>query len=120
MLQNLVLLMAFQLAGNFIVKVLGIPFPGPLCGMGLLLLYLHVTGGPSAQLRATGDTLVDHLGLLFVPAGAAIVSYGALVANEGARIAIALVVSTVASILVGGAIAQAMARRAAQTKAVAP
>jgi putative effector of murein hydrolase LrgA (UPF0299 family) len=77
MLAQLGLLMTFQLIGEVVVSLLGIPFPGPLCGMLLLLGYLCLRGGPSEDLSIVGSKLVDNLGLLFVPAGTAIVAYGA-------------------------------------------
>jgi holin-like protein len=110
-LQQLALLMALQLIGEAIVKVLGIPFPGPLCGMLLLLGYLQVRGGPSEQLAAVGTTLVDHLGLLFVPAGTAIITYTALLAREGLSILAALLLSTTAAVLIGGFLAERLVRR---------
>jgi holin-like protein len=114
MLQHLALLMAFQFLGEFIVTLAGIPFPGPLCGMGLLLAYLHYSGGPSEPLAAVANTLVDHLGLMFVPAGAAIITYTTLLAREGATILAAVIVSTAAAILIAGLIAhRALPRPAA-------
>jgi holin-like protein len=53
---------------------------------GTLAAYLHLNGGPSDQLASVGTTLVDHLGLLFVPAGTAIVMYTTLLASEGIAI----------------------------------
>jgi holin-like protein len=111
MLQQLAILMAFQLIGEAIVKILGIPFPGPLCGMVLFLGYLQASGGPSEQLAAVGTTLVDHLGLLFVPAGTAVVTYTALLAREGLPILAALLVSTTVAVLVGGVIAERLVWR---------
>jgi holin-like protein len=72
MLAQLGLLMTFQLMGEAVVSLLGIPFPGPLCGMLLLLGYLWLRGGPPEELSTAGSKLVDNLGLLFVPAGTAI------------------------------------------------
>jgi holin-like protein len=117
MLQPLVLLMGFQLLGDAVVRLAGVPFPGPLCGMALLLIYLQATGGPSEPLATVGQTLVDHLGLLFVPAGAAIVTYVALLAREGVAILAALVISTIVAVLVGGLAARGTVRPpvAAQT-----
>lgn len=111
MLGQIAFLMTFQLLGDFLVKSLGIPFPGPLCGMGLLLAFLYLRGGPTEELRAVSGTLLDHLGLLFVPAGAAIVLYAATLAQDGVAIITALVVSTVAAIFVGGMIASAVLRQ---------
>ena len=62
-------LMTFQFIGEALVTATGIPFPGSLCGMLLLLFYLHARGGPSDELSSVGSKLVDNLGLLFVPAG---------------------------------------------------
>jgi holin-like protein len=105
MLAQLGLLMLFQFIGETVVTVLGIPFPGPLCGMLLLLAYLFLRGGPSEDLSGVSSKLIDNLGLLFVPAGTAIVAYGALFATDGFAILAALVVSTLLAVLIGGAIA---------------
>jgi holin-like protein len=104
-LAQLGLLMAFQFAGEAVVTIIGIPFPGPLCGMLLLLLYLFLRGGPSDDLASVAAKLIDNLGLLFVPAGTAIVAYGALFATDGLAILAALVVSTLLAVVIGGAIA---------------
>jgi holin-like protein len=104
-LAQLGLLMVFQFAGEAVVTIIGIPFPGPLCGMLLLLLYLFLRGGPSDDLVNIGAKLIDNLGLLFVPAGTAIVAYGALFATDGFAILTALVLSTLLAVVIGGAIA---------------
>jgi len=104
MLVQLGTLMLFQFAGELLVTLSGIPFPGPLCGMSLLLGYLFWRGDSSAELTRVGTALIDHLGLLFVPAGTAVIAYGALLARDGLAIAAALVISTVAAVLAVGII----------------
>jgi|FEC22Drversion2_1045045.scaffolds.fasta_scaffold01640_6 holin-like protein len=105
MLIQLGLLMMFQFVGELVVALSGIPFPGPLCGMALLLGYLCLRGGPSEDLSQVATVLLDNLGLLFVPAGTAVVAYAALLASDGLAIAAALVVSTIAAVVVCGVIA---------------
>lgn len=105
MLYPLGLLMIFQLIGEVIVSSTGIPFPGPLCGMLLLLAYLHMRGGPSDELAQVGSKLTDILGLLFVPAGTAIVTQGALLVSDGLAIFLSLVISTLVAVLVSATIA---------------
>jgi holin-like protein len=107
-LAQLALLMVFQFVGEAVVTSLGITFPGPLCGMILLLAYLLVRGGPSKELTAVGTTLLDHLGLLFVPAGTAVVAYGAFFARDGLPVMAALFVSTTVAVHVSGVIAERM------------
>jgi holin-like protein len=106
MLAQFALLMVFQFVGEAVVTSLGITFPGPLCGMILLLGYLLAKGGPSRKLSVVATTLIDHLGLLFVPAGTAIITYGALFARDGLPILAALFVSTTVAIHISGAIAE--------------
>jgi holin-like protein len=60
-------------------------------------------------LSSVGSKLVDNLGLLFVPAGTAIITYGALFATDGLAILAALVISTLVAVLVGGTIAASAA-----------
>jgi len=105
MLIQLGVLMMFQFIGEVVVTLSGIPFPGPLCGMALLLGYLCLRGGPSEDLSQAGTMLLDNLGLLFVPAGTAVVAYAAQLASDGLAIAAALVVSTIAAVAVSGVIA---------------
>ncbi len=119
MLAQLGLLMAFQFLGDLLVTVAGVPFPGALCGMILMLAYLHLRGGPSEELARVAMTLVDNLGLLFVPAGVAIVGYGALFARDGIAIAAALAVSTLVAVAVAGAVATRAARRVERGRSAA-
>lgn len=118
MLAQLGVLMTFQLMGDLLVTSTGIPFPGSLCGMALLLVYLHLRGGRSEDLTKVGTALIDNLGLLFVPAGTAIVGYGGLFARDGLAIALALVTSTLAAVLVGGAVAARMHARPKSARGV--
>jgi holin-like protein len=106
MLAQLALLMAFQFIGEAVTTGLGITFPGPLCGMILLLFYLFVTGGSPKELSVVGTSLLDHLGLFFVPAGTAIVAYGTFFTRNGLPVIAALFVSTTVAIHVSGVIAE--------------
>jgi holin-like protein len=105
MLVQLGLLMTFQFVGELLVRASGIPIPGAVCGMVLMLAYLHLRGGAPEELTKTATTLIDNLGLLFVPAGVAVIGYGALFASDGLAIVAALVASTLVAIAVGGIVA---------------
>jgi holin-like protein len=102
MLPQFIVIMGFQLAGELVATSLPLTFPGPLCGLMLLLGWLSLKGGPSEDLGRAASILVDHLGLLFVPAGTAIIGFGTLLLTDGAAIAGALVLSTGLAILVTG------------------
>lgn len=94
-LHALALLLAFQLIGEAIVFALGLPIPGPVFGMVLLLGAVAAVRDLLARLKPTTGTLLMHLSLLFVPAGVGVMVHGARLAAEGVAIVVAIVVSTV-------------------------
>jgi holin-like protein len=116
MIGQLLFIMSFQLAGEAMIALTGLHFPGPLCGLLLMLAWLALRGGPSEELSRAAGTLVDHLGLLFVPAGAAIIGFGTLLLSDGMAITSALLLSTgfaiaVAGLLGGAPSAQSLHKR---------
>jgi len=94
-LHALALLLAFQLTGEAITFSLGLPLPGPVLGMALLLFAVALRRDLLARLKPTTGTLLTHLSLLFVPAGVGVMVHGARLAAEGVAIVVAMVVSTV-------------------------
>ena len=104
-------LLLFQCAGEAVVRLAGLPIPGPVAGMALLFVALLVRGGAPAALDVAADGLAKHLSLLFVPAGVGVMLHVARVADEWLPIAVALVVSTVLAIAVTAFVFQRLAQR---------
>lgn len=100
MLNAITLLLLFQLAGEAIALLFALPIPGPVIGMGLLFLTLALRGGPSPELRNTAQNLLQHLSLLFVPAGVGVMLHVQRMADEWLPIVVALVTSTFLTIAV--------------------
>ena len=100
MLNAITLLLLFQLIGETIARVATLPLPGPVIGMALLFVTLTLRGNLPDSLRSTAGGLLQHLSLLFVPAGVGVVLYLSLIADQWAAISVALLVSTVATISV--------------------
>ena len=98
MLAGVTWLLVFQCAGELIARLLHLPVPGPVIGMILLFVALRVRDNVPAGLDRAARDLLQHLSLLFVPAGVGVITYGALLAREWRAIVIALVASTVLSI----------------------
>ena len=116
-MEYLTLIFCCQLLGELIVKTLGLPVPGPVCGMVLLLLGLWVHGTLPKALERTADTLLDNLSLLFIPAGVGVMLHASLMGRDWLAISLALVVSTVLTIAVTGLV---MVRLAKTPDDVAP
>lgn len=100
MLNAITALLLFQLIGETIARLSGLPLPGPVIGMALLFLTLTLRGDLPDNLRTTASGLLQHLSLLFVPAGVGVVLYLSLIADQWAAISVSLLVSTVATIAV--------------------
>jgi holin-like protein len=98
----LTLLLLFQLAGEVIVQVFALPIPGPVIGMALLFATLVARGGVPDELRNTAGNLLQHLSLLFVPAGVGVMVHFARLGDEWPAIVGALVVSTLVTLAVTG------------------
>lgn len=113
MIGALMVLLAFQLMGEVIVRWSGAPAPGPVVGMVLLFLLLQGRKTLAGALRATAETLLSHLSLLFIPAGVGIVQYGALLSREWLAVTVALVLSTLLTIAVTALVMKAVLHRAA-------
>ena len=73
MIQGLVQLFIFQALGELVSKF-ALPFiPGPVLGLVLLLVYLSVRGHVPTSIDLVGGSILQHLGLLFIPASMAAV-----------------------------------------------
>jgi holin-like protein len=111
MIAALALLLGFQLAGEVIRLALGLPVPGPVIGMVLLLAVLILRGGPSPNLRSTSGGLLQHLSLLFVPAGTGVMLHAQRLGEEGPAILVALVASTFLGLAVAALTLHLLTRR---------
>ena len=109
MLHTLTLLLLYQLAGELLARLFGLPIPGPVIGMVLLFLTLLAKGEISHELKSNASGLLQHLSLLFVPAGAGIMLHVQRVASEWLPITLALVVSTFAGMAVTAFVIKALA-----------
>jgi len=119
MIAALTWLLLYQLTGEILAHVLALPVPGPVIGMALLFLTLVIRGHgerpvPKA-LQQTASTLLQHLSLLFVPAGTGVMLYLQLIVDEWLPISAALIISTLGAMAVTALILRALTRQKAGT-----
>ena len=99
MIESLTILLLAQLAGEVIVRSIGVPVPGPVIGLVLLALFMAWRGIPAA-LHETALGLLRNLSLLFVPAGVGVIRQIDVLAGNWLTLSVALVVSTLATLAV--------------------
>lgn len=111
MLRALTVLVVCQFAGEVVARGTGIPLPGPVLGLVILLVILTVRGNPGEELRTTSSGLLRYLSLLFVPAGVGIVTQLDALARDWLAILAAILVSTALGLAVTGWVMQRLSRR---------
>lgn len=108
MIRGFLILLAFQLVGEALTRSLGLPAPGPVVGLALLIVGLAVVARfrpldedtlARSDLGQAARGLLANLSLLFVPAGVGVVQYLGLVRQQGLALAVALAASTLATLL---------------------
>ncbi|MDO8933934.1 MAG: CidA/LrgA family protein [Rhodocyclaceae bacterium] len=110
MIGALTLLLVFQLIGEVIAQAYALPVPGPVIGMALLFAALALRGGASPELRNTAQGLLQHLSLLFVPAGTGVMLHFHRMQDEWLPLVVSLLASTVITIAVTALVLRAMSR----------
>jgi len=110
MLGALTVLLVYQLIGEVIVQFAGLPIPGPVIGLLLLFLSLWARGGLAVPLRDTANGILQHLSLLFVPAGVGIMVHFSRISGEWLPILAAVVASTALAIAVSALVMRALMR----------
>jgi holin-like protein len=99
MIGALTLIFCFQLLGETISHLFGLPIPGPVIGMLLLFAWLSLRGQLSEGLERASSGLLDNLTLLFVPAGVGLILYIDQLREHWLGIAIVLILSTAITIV---------------------
>ena len=122
MIVGLLGLLACQLLGELLVALTGLPVPGPVVGLVVLLGWLtwRRPGDDHPVVRA-GDGLLRHLQLLFVPAGVGVVAQAAVVGAAAVAVVAGLLVSWLVGLLVTGGTAVLLLRLGGRgSRAAAP
>ena len=108
---GLLALLWCQLAGELVAAITGIPIPGPVIGLVILLAWLtwRRPGDAHPVVRA-GDGLLRHLQLLFVPAGVGVVAQAGVIGGAALAIVVGLVLSWLVGLAVTAGVAVALLR----------
>lgn len=120
MLWSFCILLACQAIGEAIHAATGLPVPGTIFGIGLLVTLLARRREPqqASSVLPAADALLPYLSLMFVPPGVAAVLRMRAIPDAWLAVAVAIVVSSALGLAVAGRLAQALLNRS--PSAVAP
>jgi len=90
---------AYLSAGEIIVRVAGIPLPGPIVGLALMLLDFFVNRQADPEVAQVFDGVAKHLAVLFVPAGAGVVAHSVTLSAGLPALLSAIFLGTIATLL---------------------
>jgi holin-like protein len=108
MITAFLVLIACELVGEIVRQACGLPIPGPVIGMfclaGVLAWRKDKLDAPAIPdaLGDSAETLIGHMGLLFIPAGVGIISEAGRLQAEWLPILVGLIGSTVLGLAVTG------------------
>lgn len=119
MVQGVAILLVCQLVGEAAARGLGLPVPGPVLGLGLLVAGLWARNRLrpfddsallAGDLGRVSGALLASLSIFFVPAGVGVVQYRGLIGTWGLALGVALVGSTLATLIVTAGVFVAVKR----------
>jgi putative effector of murein hydrolase LrgA (UPF0299 family) len=108
-IEGLVRILLFQGIGEVIAHFLLPLVPGPVIGLILLLAFLVWRGRVHEGVELVTSAFMRYLGLLFVPAAVGVVLFWPYLQRQAMAIAVALLVSVIATIAVSALIAKLLA-----------
>ncbi|MEG1452954.1 CidA/LrgA family protein [Brevundimonas sp.] len=111
MLGAIALLLVCQLAGEAVHRFAGVPVPGSVIGLALLLVWLAMVRRERPSLETVTGWLTAHLAIMFVPAAVGLMNEGPVLARHGLAIVVATVISTLLTLAVTALVFQWAVRR---------
>ena len=104
---QLVLMLAFWLAGEALVRALSLPLPGALVGLAAVLLLLATRRLSAPGLRRGAQWLLGDMLLFFVPAVLAVLEHREFLGLIGLKILCLIVLSTALVMVVTASVVDA-------------
>ena len=75
MLSSIAIILGYQVVGELISRLSGLPVPGPVIGMVLMLLSFLVKDNLINRVRPSSGVLLPNVSLIFLPPGVPIMRH---------------------------------------------
>lgn len=114
MLHSILVLISFQLLGEFIQASFDLPVHGAICGMLMLLIVLIVRGRVSVPLRNTANSLFQYLPLILIPPSVGVMTQWQALTAQPLALGAVIVISTALGLVVAGFLFERLAKHKEQ------
>ena len=111
MLKSLIYIFCFLFLGELVHYFLAIPIAGNIIGMLLIFLALFFKIIKLEDVKPASDFLVKYLVVFFIPYGVGLMVYANIIAAYWIPVSVAVILSTLLSIYVTGAIYQKLDKK---------
>ncbi len=108
---QLAVIFAICVAGEFLHRIVGIPLPGNIIGMVLLLALLCLKIIKPEQISGVSSFFLNHLALFFLPPSIAIMAVGDDVLSKWPLLLFLCIIFTLATLAVSGRCTQIFIRK---------
>ena len=107
---QLAVIFAICLAGEFLHRIVGVPLPGNIIGMVLLLILLCLKVLKPGQISGVSGFFLNHLPLFFLPPSIAIMAVGDDILAKWPLLLVLCITFTLVTIAAGGLTTQFLIR----------
>ena len=107
---QLAIIFAICLAGEFLHRIVGVPLPGNIIGMVLLLILLCLKVLKPEQISGVSGFFLNHLALFFLPPSIAIMAVGDDILGRWPLLLTMCIAFTVITMAAGGLTTQFLIR----------
>lgn len=94
------LLFVCEFLGDGLCRLMGLPLPGSVLGMLVLLAWLALLPRERQTLTQVTSWLTAHLSVMFVPAAVGLIAQGAVLSRYGLGLAVATALSVLLTLVV--------------------
>lgn len=108
---QLAVIFAICIAGEFLHRIMGVPLPGNIIGMVLLLILLCTKVIKPEQISGVSSFFLNHLALFFLPPSIAIMTVGDEVLSKWPLLLFLCIAFTLVTLAMGGRATQFLIRR---------
>ena len=108
---QLAVIFAICIAGEFLHRIVGIPLPGNIIGMVILLLLLCTKVVKPEHISGVSGFFLKHLALFFLPPSIAIMAVGDEVLSKWPLLLFLCIAFTIITIAMGGWVTQFLVRK---------